>query len=143
MRTRDEHLRTINLFIEKRIGEVEKLLIGSVLVCNGYHYRVEAATDNMVYLVCIEDYVSDFITLTYKDLERFGFELTAPEYTIWDLLQVLSKEVIIEVRGSDEIFADGARLIQINYRKSQLSNLSDDDLKAVAMLIVAINKLKQ
>ena len=143
MKTRNEYLRNISQFIEGCIGEVGQPLIGSVLVCNDYPYRVEAVIGNMVYLVCIKDYVSEFITLTYKDLERFGFELTAPEYTIWDLIQVLSKEIIIEVRGSEEIFADGARLIQIDYKKPQLSNLSDDDLKAVEMLIVTINKLKQ
>lgn len=142
MRTRNEYLRNINQFIEEGKSEVGLPLVGSSFDYNGYRYQVIAEVNNLVYLVCIEEgVVPEFTTLTYKDLEKFGFELLPPEYTIWDLVQVLAQEVIIKVRGSGQIFADGARLIQIDYEKPQLRNLSDEDLQSLDMFTQALKIL--
>ena len=144
MRTRNEYLRNISQFIEENKSEVGLPLVNSVFDYNGYRYQVIAEVNNLVYLVCIEEgVVPEFTTLTYKDLEKFGFELLPPEYTIWDLVQVLAQEVVIEVRGSGQIFADGAKLIQIDYEKPQLKNLSDDDLQSLDMFTQALKILKK
>ena len=142
MRTRNEYLRNISQFIEEYKSEVGLPLVNSAFDYNGYRYQVIAEVNNLVYLVCIgEGVVPEFTTLTYKDLEKFGFELLPPEYTIWDLVQVLAQEVVIEVRGSGQIFADGAKLIQIDYEKPQLRNLSDEDLQSLDMFTQALKIL--